>query len=81
MNGLDKKTLDAHYDAFSRLSRRQFQVAKGLGRNETARRIAKRLRLSPRTVEKHVEQVFRRTGFRSRVDVRAALVALGWVSA
>jgi DNA-binding NarL/FixJ family response regulator len=43
-------------------------VADGLPNKE----IAARLRLSPRTVEKHVESLLRKTGARSRTGLMAA---------
>ena len=46
-------------------------VAEGLANKE----IAIRLYLSPRTVEKHVENLLRKTGARSRTQLVALLVA------
>ena len=43
-------------------------VADGLANKQ----IATRLRLSPRTVEKHVESLLRKTGARSRTGLVAA---------
>lgn len=51
------------------LTERQTEVVSLIARGLTNQQIATRLGISPRTVRKHVEDLFRRTGARSRTEL------------
>ncbi len=53
------------------LSGREQEVAELASQGETNRQIAAELYLSPRTVERHLERIYRRLGIKSRVELAA----------
>lgn len=53
------------------LTRRQLEVARLVADARSNKEIAAALRLSERTVEGHVEQIFNKLGFNSRVQLTA----------
>jgi DNA-binding CsgD family transcriptional regulator len=60
------------------VSAREADVLELVGEGLTNKEIAARLHLSPRTVEKHIESMFRKVGAHSRTDL-AARLAIGRV--
>ncbi|NGP07772.1 protein kinase [Rhodococcus sp. 14C212] len=62
-------TLDA--DASARLTKRERQVAELIGEGLTNQAIARRLVISPRTAQGHVEHILTKLGFTSRTQVAA----------
>jgi DNA-binding CsgD family transcriptional regulator len=58
------------------LTQRQADVAAALALGKKNGEIATALRMSPRTVEKHVEQIFRRLGVNNRVQASNLLRAI-----
>jgi DNA-binding CsgD family transcriptional regulator len=78
MHGLD--ALAAHAEQLRRagepnpwaaegITNREADVLRLVGQGLANKEIASRLRVSPRTVEKHVESLLRKTGTRTRVDL------------
>jgi len=59
----------------STLSRREREVAELVSGGQTNRQVAGVLVISERTVERHMENIFRKLGVRSRTAVAAAVVA------
>jgi DNA-binding CsgD family transcriptional regulator/pimeloyl-ACP methyl ester carboxylesterase len=53
------------------LSRRELEVLRRLAAGETNRQIARRLGLSPHTIERHVANLYRKIGARGRADATA----------
>jgi DNA-binding CsgD family transcriptional regulator len=53
------------------LSRREREVLRLLAAGESNRQIARRLGLSPHTVERHVANLYRKIGARGRADATA----------
>jgi DNA-binding CsgD family transcriptional regulator len=53
------------------LSRRELEVLRWLAAGETNRQIARRLGLSPHTIERHVANLYRKIGARGRADATA----------
>jgi DNA-binding NarL/FixJ family response regulator len=51
------------------ITNREADVLRLIGQGLANKEIASRLRVSPRTVEKHVESLLRKTGTRTRVDL------------
>jgi non-specific serine/threonine protein kinase len=56
-------------DRFSGLTRREREIAELVGKGATNGEIARRLSVSPRTVETHVENILAKLGVRSRVEI------------
>lgn len=53
------------------LSRRELEVLRLLAAGESNRQIARRLGLSPHTIERHVANLYRKIGARGRADATA----------
>jgi DNA-binding CsgD family transcriptional regulator len=62
-------------DGLSALSARELEVARLVTDRLTNREIAERLVLSQKTVERHMDHIFRKLGVSSRVDVARAVEA------
>jgi DNA-binding CsgD family transcriptional regulator len=60
-----------HHAADVPLTRREQDVARLLGKGLSNRQVAARLVISPRTAESHVENILRKLGFTSRVQLAA----------
>lgn len=61
----------------ARLTAREVEVLRLVARGLSNREMAAELFLSPRTVERHLENVYRKTGTRNRTQVTAFAVAQG----
>ncbi len=61
------------------LTERERDVLRLLAESLTNRQIARRLGLSPRTVESHISSLYRKLGTRTRVETVARALALGLV--
>jgi len=61
------------------LTPRELEVLRFIGQGLTMTSMAKRLGISPRTVESHVAKLYRKLGVRSRVQVVARAVSLGLI--
>jgi DNA-binding CsgD family transcriptional regulator len=59
------------------LSRRELEVLRWLAAGETNRQIARRLGLSPHTIERHVANIYRKIGARGRADATAYALRSG----
>jgi DNA-binding NarL/FixJ family response regulator len=59
------------------LSPREREIADRVGRGETNAEIATALVISPRTVERHVTNVFAKLGLRNRAELAALVTAAG----
>jgi DNA-binding CsgD family transcriptional regulator len=59
------------------LSRRELEVLRLLAAGESNRLIARRLGLSPHTVERHVANLYRKIGARGRADATAYALRSG----
>jgi DNA-binding NarL/FixJ family response regulator len=55
------------------LSQREWDIATAAAQRERNREIAKRLGLSPRTIENHLRNVFRKLGVSSRDELARVL--------
>ena len=73
-------TAAAHADTPSPLTRRERQVLGLLADGLTDREVAARLVISPKTVEKHVGAVLRKTDTPSRTAAVAQALERGWLS-
>ncbi|MGB3827918.1 MAG: LuxR C-terminal-related transcriptional regulator, partial [Ornithinimicrobium sp.] len=60
-------------------STREQQVAGLMGRGLSDRAVARELWLSPKTVEKHVSAVLRKTGTSSRTAAVVRCIEMGWL--
>jgi pimeloyl-ACP methyl ester carboxylesterase/DNA-binding CsgD family transcriptional regulator len=63
------------------LTDREIEVLQLVVRGLSNREMAAELVLSPRTVERHLENIYRKTGARNRVEVAAYAVGAGLISA
>ena len=61
------------------LSDRELEVLRELTRNLTNEEIAEELHLSPHTVKRHIENMMKKTGFKSRVDLAVNAKTIGLV--
>ena len=61
------------------LSARELEVLRELTRNLTNEEIAEKLRISPHTVKRHIENMLMKTGYRSRIDLAVNAKVLGLV--
>ena len=61
------------------LSVRELEVLRELTRNLTNDEIAEELHISPHTVKRHIENMFAKTGFKSRIDLAVNARILGLV--
>ena len=61
------------------LSERELEVLRELTRNLTNDEIAQELHISPHTVKRHIENMFAKTGFKSRIDLAVNARILGLV--
>jgi DNA-binding NarL/FixJ family response regulator len=59
------------------VTRREAAVLDLLARGLTDRQIARRLAISPRTVEKHLEHAYPKLGVHGRVDAATTWLSLG----
>jgi DNA-binding CsgD family transcriptional regulator len=59
------------------LSRRELEVLRLLAAGESNRQIARRLGLSPHTIERHVANLYRKIGARGRADATAYALRSG----
>ncbi|SHM37336.1 response regulator transcription factor [Cryptosporangium aurantiacum] len=71
--------MTANGQLFVPLTPRQEQVLELLGAGLTARAIARRLGISPRTVTKHQEQLYRRLGTSDRLTTVLLAQRLGLI--
>jgi DNA-binding NarL/FixJ family response regulator len=62
------------------LTEREVEVLQLLAEGMTLHQVARRLRISPRTVETHVRKTYRKLGVHNRVQALREAVALGLVS-
>ncbi|MDQ1294869.1 MAG: hypothetical protein QG608_2754 [Actinomycetota bacterium] len=65
----DREGPDSGPPAWRVLTPRERQVAVQVESGSTDREIARSLQISPRTVHKHLEQIYRKLGLRSRVSL------------
>ena len=65
--------LDSRIEALD-LTSRQAEVIRLIARGRSNREVAEELRISPRTVKRHLENVYDRTGARSRAALTALLL-------
>lgn len=70
---------DEAYEAYLRLTARERQVLGLLGEGCGNGAIARTLVISPQTVRTHVQNVVRKLGARSRLDVVAMAIEHGWL--
>ena len=70
-------TATAPAPAATPLSRRELEVLRLLAAGESNRQIARRLGLSPHTVERHVANLYRKIGARGRADATAYALRSG----
>jgi len=61
------------------LTPRELEVLRFIGQGLTMASMAKRLGISPRTVESHIAKLYRKLGVRTRVQVVARAVSLGLI--
>jgi len=66
-------TLDSRIEALG-LTSRQAEVIRLIARGRSNREVAEQLRISPSTVKRHLENVYDRTGARSRATLTALLL-------
>jgi len=59
------------------LTRREREIAVNAGSGLTTRRIATKLSLSPRTVDAHLSNIYRKLDVRSRVDLARLIAGVG----
>ena len=71
----DGSDLELLRTSFS-LTEREAEVLLWLARGKTNREIAQILEMSPRTVNKHLEQVFRKMGVENRTSATSASIRL-----
>jgi pimeloyl-ACP methyl ester carboxylesterase/DNA-binding CsgD family transcriptional regulator len=63
------------------LTERELEVLQLVVRGLSNREIAEELVLSPRTIERHLENLYRKTDTRNRAEAAAYSVAQGWLAA
>ena len=64
----------AHRDASGGLSRREWEIAELIAGGTPNRRVAERLSLSEKTVEKHLTAIYGKLGFRNRSQLAAFVI-------
>jgi len=70
----------ARAEADARLTDRELEILEYLALGLTVKQVATRLGVSPRTIDSHVERLYRKLGARNRVEVIARAASLRLVS-
>lgn len=77
---MNQPTLQQTQDLFQKVTNREIQIVELLAQGLTNREIAGSLGLSPRTIEKHRDDLYKRTDCRTSGHLVATFIRAGVIS-